>query len=310
MEERMTHREYTTTIQLGPDGPQVRPLGIGTRTWGYREDSETDRQAAFDTALGAGVTLFDTAEIYAMGKSERLLGKFIQNGGDRVVVMTKYAPFPWRLGRKRIIGALRRSLKRLNLEQVDHYMVHWPYTQTSIKSLMNGLADAVEAGLTKSIGVSNFSGEKMQRAFDVLDKRGLPLIANQVKYSLLHRDPECNGLLDLCKQLDVILVAYAPLASGLLTGKYLAEQRPGRLLRLRQGKWDGDRLGNVIGLMREIGEGHGGKTAGQVALNWIISQGAVPIPGAKNRRQAEENTGALGWSLTESEMVALDITVQ
>jgi aryl-alcohol dehydrogenase-like predicted oxidoreductase len=303
----MTNQEEVPTLQLGPDGPQIRPMGIGTRFWGYGdEEAALDRRAAFDAALNAGVTLFDTAEIYAFGKSERLLGSFIQEHGSSAVIMTKYAPFPWRFGRKSIVNALRRSLQHLGLEQVHLYMVHWPYTLTSIETLMAGLADVVDAGLTKAVGVSNFNPSQMQQAHDVLARRGIALATNQVAFNLLKSDPETNGLLDLCQQLDVRLVAYAPLATGLLTGKYSPEQPPTGFLGLRHRKSDMIRLQPLIGLMREIGEGHGGKTIGQVALNWTIAKGALPIPGAKNARQAEENIGALGWSLSRNEIAGLD----
>ena len=224
--------------------------------------------------------------------------------------MTKYAPFPWRFGRKSVVNALRRSVQRLGLEQVHLYMIHWPYTLTSIETLMAGLADAVEAGLTKTVGVSNFNPSQMQQAHDFLAERGIPLATNQVAFSLLKRDPETNGLLDLCRQLKVTLVAYGPLATGMLTGKYTPEQPPTGFLGLRHRKSDMIRLQSLIELMREIGEAHGGKTVGQVALNWTIAKGALPIPGAKNARQVEENIGALGWSLTEDEMASLDAAAQ
>jgi aryl-alcohol dehydrogenase-like predicted oxidoreductase len=303
----MTNQEEAPTLQLGPDEPQIRPMGIGTRFWGYGdEDDDHDRRAAFDVALDAGVTLFDTAEIYAFGKSERLLGKFMQDRGSSAVIMTKYAPFPWRFGRKSIVNALRRSLQRLGLAQVYLYMVHWPYTLTSIKTLVTGLADAVEAGLTKAVGVSNFNSSQMQQAHDFLANRGIPLATNQVAFSLLKSDPETNGLLDLCRQLNITLVAYGPLATGLLTGKYTPDRPPSGFLGFRKRKSDMLQLQPLIRLMQEIGEGHGGKTVGQVALNWTIAKGALPIPGAKNARQAEENIGALGWSLTEEEVAGLD----
>lgn len=307
----MTDHDKVMTIRLGTDGPEVQPLGIGTRTWGYGGDAESaNRRAAFDTAVLAGVSLFDTAEIYAFGKSERLLGSFIQNQGDGAVVMTKYAPFPWRFGRKQIRKSLQRSLHRLGMEQVHLYMIHWPYTLTSVEKLAEGLADVVEAGLVKTVGVSNFSSSQMQRAYDVLAKRGIPLASNQVKYSLLARAPETNGLLDLCRKLDITLVAYAPLANGLLTGKYSVDRPPSGLLRLGRGKKVLGRLQLLIRQMKDIGEAHGGKTPGQVALNWVIAKGALPIPGAKSALQVEDNIGALGWSLTDTEVSALDAAAQ
>jgi aryl-alcohol dehydrogenase-like predicted oxidoreductase len=307
----MKNQEQVPNLQLGPDEPQVQPLGIGTRTWCYGDDAAvSDRRKAFETAMSAGVTLFDTAEVYAIGKSERLLGSFIQKSGGAAVVMTKYAPFPWRFGRKSIVNALRRSLQRLGMEQVHLYMIHWPYTLMSIETMAEGLADAVEAGLAKSVGVSNFNPKQMQRAHDLLAERGIPLASNQVAFSLLKRDPEANGLIDLCRQLNVTLVAYAPLATGVLTGKYTPEQPPTGFLGLRRGKSYISRLQSLIGLMQDIGEAHGNKTPGQVALNWTIAKGAIPIPGAKNARQAKENIGALGWSLTEAEVASLDAAAQ
>jgi aryl-alcohol dehydrogenase-like predicted oxidoreductase len=307
----MMNQEQVSNLQLGSDGPYVKPLGIGTRTWGYGDDKAySDRQAVFESALSAGVMLFDTAEVYAIGKSERLLGSFIQQQGSSAIVMTKYAPFPWRFGRKSMINALRRSLQRLGMEQVHLYMIHWPYTLTSIETLVEGLAAAVEAGLTKFVGVSNFNPGQMQRAHKLLEKRGIPLASNQVAFSLLKRDPETNGLLDLCQQLNVTLVAYAPLATGLLTGKYTPKHPPTGFLGFRHGKSYIVRLQSLIGLMQDIGEVHGRKTAGQVALNWTIAKGALPIPGAKNARQTKENIGALGWSLTEAEVASLDAAAQ
>ena len=307
----MTVHEQMATIQLGPDGPEIQPLGIGTRTWGYGDEKAiSDRQAAFETTLGAGVTLFDTAEVYALGRSEKLLGRFMQAKGSTAVVMTKYAPFPWRFGRQSIVNALRRSLKRLGIDQVDLYMIHWPYTLMSIETLMEGLADAAEAGLTRTVGVSNFSATQMQHAYNELVKRNVPLATNQVAYSLLKRDPETNGLLDLCNQLGVSLVAYAPLASGLLTGKYTPERTPSGLLGLRRGKRYLVKVQPLLTLLQEIGEAHGGKTMGQVALNWIMAKGALPIPGAKNAQQAEENVGALGWSISDVEVASLDAATQ
>jgi len=307
----MRNQEQVPNLQLGPDEPQVQPLGIGTRTWGYGDDAAaSDRRKAFETAMSAGVTLFDTAEVYAIGKSERLLGSFIQKSGGAAVVMTKYAPFPWRFGRKSIVNALRRSLQRLGMEQVHLYMIHWPYTLMSIETMAEGLADAVEAGLAKSVGVSNFNPKQMQRTHDLLAERGIPLASNQVAFSLLKRDPEANGLIDLCRQLNVTLVAYAPLATGVLTGKYTPEQPPTGFLGFRRGKSYISRLQSLIGLMQDIGEAHGNKTPGQVALNWTIAKGAIPIPGAKNARQAKDNIGALGWSLTEAEVASLDAAAQ
>jgi aryl-alcohol dehydrogenase-like predicted oxidoreductase len=167
------------------------------------------------------------------------------------------------------------------------------------------LAKAVNSGKTLSAGVSNFNKIQMQRAYTTLAKYNLPLASNQVEYHLLNRTVEKNGLLDRCKELGVRLIAYSPLAKGLLTGKYTLESPPPGL-RARQPAGRLKSLPALIALMTEIGEGHAGKTPGQVALNWLICKGTLPIPGAKNAKQAEQNAGAKGWRLKTEEVSALD----
>jgi aryl-alcohol dehydrogenase-like predicted oxidoreductase len=275
------------TISLGKTDVRVPPLGAGTwqwgdsMFWGYGKGyAEEEIKAAFDASLAAGVAFFDTAEIYGQGRSERFLGRFIGGNGAR--------------------------LARLGLAQVDLYQIHWPMAPTPVEVWADALADAMAAGLTRAVGVSNYSADQMRRAHAVLAKRGVPLASNQVEYSLLHRAPEQNGLLQACQELGVTLIAYSPLAKGVLTGKYsAANPLPG----FRGRRYRGEFLANVqplIGRLREIGEVHGGKAPSQVALNWLICKGAVPIPGAKNARQAEANAGALGWRLTPDEVAVLD----
>ena len=305
--------DLSETIQLGKTDVRVPPLGIGTwqwgdsMMWGYGKGyAEGEIQAAFDASVAAGITCFDTAEMYGFGKSERFLGKFIRADGQPAVVATKFFPVPWRLGKGSLLRALRGSLKRLGMQQVDLYQIHFPLPPVSIETWMDGLADAVQAGLTRAVGVSNYNVEQTRRAHAALAKRGVPLASNQVEYSLLKRDPERTGLLTLCQELDVTLIAYSPLAKGLLTGKYTPENPPagtrGRLFRRDYLA----RIQPLIGLLREIGAVHEGKNPNQVALNWLICKGALPIPGAKNARQAQENAGALGWRLTVDEAAALD----
>jgi aryl-alcohol dehydrogenase-like predicted oxidoreductase len=301
------------TIQLGKTDVRVTPLGIGTwqwgdsMMWGYGKGyAEGEIQAAFDASRATGITFFDTAEMYGFGKSERFLGIFIRAGGQPAIVATKFFPVPWRLGKGSLLRALRGSLNRLGMQQVDLYQIHFPLPPVPIDTWMDGLADAVQAGLTRAVGVSNYNVEQTRRAHAALAKRGVPLASNQVEYSLLKRDPERTGLLELCQELGVTLIAYSPLAKGLLTGKYTPENPPvgtrGRLFRPDYLA----RIQPMIGLLREIGAGHQGKNPNQVALNWLICKGALPIPGAKNARQAQENAGALGWRLTTDEVAALD----
>ena len=174
------------------------------------------------------------------------------------------------------------------------------------------MADAVDAGKVRAVGVSNYSASQMQTAHSALAERGIPLAANQVQYSLLHRMPETDGVLDSCRELGVTLMAYQPLASGALTGKYLTGPRPRGLRRMTPNFRRGQResISRVVGLLREIGMSHTTGPA-QVALRWLIENDAVlPIPGAKNGAQALSNAEALSFSLTPGEVDALsDATV-
>jgi len=300
---------------LGSTGMQVVPMGIGTwawgdsSTWGYgRTHTDADLQAAFEASLAAGINLFDTAEAYGSGQSERLLGRFTSTSQQPVVVATKFVPYPWRLRKQNLLDALRASLDRLGLKQIDLYQLHFPFPPIPIETWMNGLADAVQAGLVRSVGISNCSVEQMRRAHAALAKRGVILASNQVEYSLLHRAPERNGLMQACRGMNVTLIAYSPIKKGVLSGKYTPENRPTGIFRSSLANRDYlARVQPLIALMREIGQAHGGKTPSQVALNWVMCKGALPIPGAKNVRQAQENAGALGWQLSESEMATLDV---
>jgi aryl-alcohol dehydrogenase-like predicted oxidoreductase len=151
-----------------------------------------------------------------------------------------------------------------------------------------------------------------RQAHSILADRD-PLSANQIHYSLLKRGPERTGLLDACRELGITPVAYSPLEMGMLTGKYDAKNPPpSGTRRFRYSARYLDRIQPLIGLLRELGQAHAGtdgpRTPGQVALNWVICKGAVPIPGAKNARQAQANAGALGWHLTGDEVAALDAT--
>ena len=172
---------------------------------------------------------------------------------------------------------------------------------------MDLLADALEAGKIKAVGVSNYSAEQMREAHAALAKRGIPLASNQIEYSLLHRKPEVNGILDACRELGITLIAYSPLAGGALTGKYSATQRAGGLRRFLPNfsRKAMETVQPVITLLRQIGERYS-KTPSQVALRWLIENPIVlPIPGAKNSKQAIENAGALLFSLTPEEVEAL-----
>ncbi len=313
---------YTVSdrIVLGTTNINISPLGLGTWQWGDKlvwsygsgEFNDADLQAGFQRTLAAGINFFDTAESYGSGRSETLLGQYlkraIQEGKtpqDGVVIATKFMPYPWRMSRNELLLALKQSLIRLGLDHVDLFQVHHPAPPRSPETWAASLADAVEAGLAKAVGVSNYSEDWMRRAHAVLARRGIPLASNQVEYSLIVRDPEWNGVLKACNELGITLIAYSPLAKGLLTGKY-SRQNPPRGVRRFMARRYLNKIDPLILSLQKIGEAHGGKTPGQVSLNWLMGKGAVPIPGIKNFRHAEENSGAVGWHLTKDEMEELD----
>ena len=163
----------------------------------------------------------------------------------------------------------------------------------------------MQSGLARAVGVSNYSREQTLRAHDLLTRQGIPLASNQVRFSLLDRKAERNGLLLACRERGITLIAYSPLAQGLLTGKYTLQQPLTGDRRRRLGRYLAP-VQPLITLLRSMGEARDGKTPAQVALNWVVAKGAVPIPGAKNARQAQENLGALGWQLTQDEIAILD----
>lgn len=299
-------------VSLGKTTVMISPLGIGTWAWGDKffwdyghGYDERDLEQAFRISIASGVNFFDTAEVYGMGRSERILGRLV--GGDpSLVVATKFFPYPWRLRGKDLLRALQSSLARLNMPQVHLYQLHWPFPPVSIQTWAEGLAWAVESGKTRAVGVSNYDREQMMRAYEVLQKHQIPLASNQVLFNLLDRRIEFNGLLSACLELGITVIAYSPLAQGLLSGKYSAQNPPPGVRRRRYPPAYLQRIQPLIELLRQLGEEHGGKTPAQVALNWVMAKGAVPIPGAKNARQAQENIGSLGWSLSLAEMAMLD----
>jgi len=300
-------------VTLGSTGIDISPLGIGTWAWGDvvmwgygKSYTDTDVRAAFDATVAAGINFFDTAEVYGLGRSERLLGQFIRESGHTIVTATKFMPFPFRLSKNTLRRALRNSLKRLGMAQTDLYQMHFPFPPIAVETWMDAMAEAVEGGVVRAVGVSNYDVAQMGRAHNALAKRGIPLASNQVFYSLLHRDPEFDGVAQLCKDLNVTLIAYSPLEKGILTGKYTPDNPPPGLRRRIYNREYLKKVQPLLEIMHNFGEAHGEKSPAQVALNWTICKGAVPIPGAKNARQAVANAGALGWRLTDDEVAALD----
>ena len=293
-------------------------MGLGTWAWGDRSTWGMDGydpsygfdtiRGAYERAIAAGVTLLDTAEVYGNGESERIIGRLLREdtaNRDRVVVATKFMPFPWRVPLARaLMKSLRASLERLGLPFVHLYQIHGPISFRPARAVAAALAAPYRAGLVKAVGVSNYSEGEMRAIHGALAAEGIPLATNQVEYSLLRTMPETSGLLRACSDLGVTLLAYSPLAMGRLTGKYgVANPPPGKR---NFSAFPMAEIEPVVAELRRIGAAHGGKSPAQVALNWVMCKGAVPIPGAKNAAQAEQNAGALGWTLVPDEVAALD----
>jgi aryl-alcohol dehydrogenase-like predicted oxidoreductase len=307
-------------IRLGRSDLEVPRLGVGAMTWGSPSGRSRwgpaklayggprgpeEERRAFEASLSAGADLFDTAAMYSGGASERRLGELAEGG--QVVIATKFPP-GWLSTERALPQALDQSLGRLRRSTVDLYQHHFPSPRVSIPALMGLMADAVEAGKVRAVGVSNYSAAQVRVAHAALAERGIPLASIQVEYSLLHRAPEVNGLLDACRELGITLIAYQPLAQGVLTGKYRPGDRPRGIRRFgRYFRGDGlEKAQPVVALLREIGEGHS-RSPAQVALRWLMEQeGVLPIPGAKDGTQAASNAQALSFTLAGGEVEALD----
>lgn len=300
-------------IHIGPDGPKVAPIGLGTWAWGDnlfwsygKEYGEAELKSAYDASLAAGITFVDTAEVYGMGRSESLLGGFIAANPAEAFVASKFFPYPWRVLRSSLRKAVAGSLQRLGTPAIDLYQVHWPFPPRSISTWLHAIADAVEAGLVKQVGVSNFGPRQVEQAVKVLESRGVRLASNQISYSLLARGAERNGLLQLCHDHGITVIAYSPLAQGLLTGKYTAQNPPRDIARRVTNGSKLAGLGPLLAEMGRIASAHGDVPLAQVALNWCVAKGTLAIPGAKNIKQAQQNAATLSWSLSAEDVARLD----
>lgn len=293
------------------------PLGVGTWAWGDRTTwgmggydtalSEATIAEAWEASLEAGLNFFDTAEVYGAGESERIIGKLLaQDPGRRetLVIATKFMPAPQKLNvRKAVREAVLGSLERLGIERIDLYQVHGPISLRSHAAMAEALAAVHADGLVSAVGVSNYSISEMGAIHGQLAARGIPLASNQIEYSLLRRRPETTGLIEACRRLGAVPLAYSPIGQGRLTGKYSTSNPPPG--RREFSAHPMEVVDRVVAELRRIGEAHD-RTPSQVALRWLIQKGSVPIPGAKNADQARANAGALGWELTDDEMAQLD----
>ena len=310
--------------RLGKSEVQISAVGLGCWqfsegfgvTGGFWDALPPDTvQEIVDASLKGGVNWFDTAEIYGRGRSERALAGALTRLGKKpgeVVLATKWWPLP--RGASSIVNTIDKRLECLNPFGIDLHQIHHPYTLAGVGAQANAMADLVQAGKIKTVGVSNYSAKRMRATHEVLARRGVPLVANQMQYNLLDRRIESNGVMDACKELGITLIAYSPLAQGLLSGKFhddptLIRKSPGPRKYLPAFWASGlDRTRTLINELKKIAAAYG-VTASQVALNWLMTfhgDTVVVIPGATKRRHAEENVGAMGFKLTQDELRRID----
>ena len=282
-----------TERPLGRSGISVPALGVGTNRWNSSAPDQ-DLARLGDTlaaALDMGMGFFDTAEIYNHGRSEMALGEAARQDGRPVLLASKFAPFRQRVSAAQFASALDKTLERLGRDSLDLYYLHFPYSPLGVGAWMRAMASAVEAGKVRAVGISNCDVTQMRRAVRVLARYGIPLAANQVQYSLLHRKPETDGVLDACRRMDVALVAYCPIGRGAIGTGFPAS--PGR-----------PDLAETLG---EVAAARSA-TAAQVALAWLLKRDdhVIPIPGATRPEHVRENSGALSLELSEEEFAAID----
>jgi aryl-alcohol dehydrogenase-like predicted oxidoreductase len=309
------------TRQLGNTDIKVSPIGLGAMEFAggggllghvFPVIPQEEKNAVIKAALDGGINWFDTAELYGGGVSERSLATGLKAAGKSdkdVIVATKWLPILRTAGN--IPHTIHNRLENLDGFSISNYMVHQPYSFSSPEAEMNAMADLVEAGKIRSVGVSNFSPTRMRRAHAALARRGLSLAVNQVRYSLLSRNIETNGVLETAKELGVTIIAYTPLERGLLSGKY--HKNPELLSRISA--WSRvsirhnlERSRKLILAMDDMAKKYEA-TIAQVALNWLINYNGeivVTIPGATKVYQAVENAAAMNFRLSVDELTKLD----
>uniref|UniRef100_A0A7N0ZZC1 NADP-dependent oxidoreductase domain-containing protein n=1 Tax=Kalanchoe fedtschenkoi TaxID=63787 RepID=A0A7N0ZZC1_KALFE len=308
-------------VKMGP--LSVSPMGLGTWAWGnqllwgYDEKMDGELQRAFELAVENGINLFDTADSYGTGRlngqSEKLLGKFIREfpgpkeKRDGLVIATKFAAYPWRLTPGQFVKACEQSLERMQIGQIGIGQLHWStanYAPLQERALWDGLVAMYDKGLVRAVGVSNYGPKQLLKIHDYLKERGVPLCSAQVQYSLVSMGENQTEMKRVCDSLGIQLISYSPLGLGMLTGKYTTSNLPSGPRAILFGQI----LPGLAPLLKALGKiaERRRKTIAQVAINWCICKGTIPIPGVKTVKQVEENMGALGWRLSKDEVLELE----
>ena len=297
----MRYRDIGTTRKISKIG--LGTWQFGSREWGYGERyADQVAHAIVRRALELGVTLFDTAEIYGFGRSERILGRAL--GADRESVFLATKIFPLVPVAPVVEQRAVASANRLGVHRLDLYQVHQPNPLVRDGTIMRGMDALQRVGLVDEVGVSNYSLQRWRAAEDALGGR---VLSNQVRYSLIARSPE-QDLLPFAESHDRMVIAYSPLGQGLLSGRYDRANRPSNRLRAASPLFlpdNLDRAGDLIAVLREVAGAHSA-TPAQIALAWVIHHPAVvAIPGASSVEQLESNAAAAEIQLTDDEYQAL-----
>jgi aryl-alcohol dehydrogenase-like predicted oxidoreductase len=293
-------------VEVG--GARMSAIGLGTwqfgsREWGYgTQYAERDALAIVHRALEVGITLFDTAEAYAFGRSERILGRALADRRDEAFLATKI--FPILPVGPVVLQRARGSIRRLGVKSIDLYQLHQPNPVVPLSSTMPAFGQLIDEGVVGHAGVSNYGLARWQAAEAAL---GRPVLSNQVRYNLVDRRPE-RDLLPWAQAQDRLIIAYSPLAQGLLSGRYDAEHRPAGMVRVNSPAFLPENLrlaAPLIEVLRGVAGAHGA-TPSQVALAWLIRRpNVVVIPGASSVAQVEANAAAADLELTDAEDEAL-----
>jgi aryl-alcohol dehydrogenase-like predicted oxidoreductase len=293
---------------------QVSVVGLGCNIFGGRLDAEATA-AVVHAAIDAGINFLDTADIYGGTKSEEYIGRALEGRRDTVVLATKFGGKvdEQRQGAKPayVRQALEDSLRRLRTDRIDLYQLHMPDAATPIAETLEALNELVRAGKVREIGCSNFSVEQLREAEAAVPAGGARFVSVQNQYSLLHRDPERNGVLAECERQSLAFLPYFPLASGLLTGKYRQGQPPPEGARLsgsnRSGRFLNEENLAVVEELIQFAESRG-HTILELAFSWLLARPVVAsvIAGATKRDQIQSNVAAADWKLAADELSQID----
>jgi len=280
-----------------------------TSTWHWSPDELPAVKEGWQVCLKNGVNMIDTAQVYGSGETERICGELVAGmPREDFVMQTKWWVLPVDpknalKPRDAPLDKLKESLERMKLDYVDVYIVHGHIHPQSIAVVAKSLADCVDQGLAKTVGVANYEKGDMLKMRDELARYNIPLAVNQCEYSLLRRKPETDGLLQACKENGIVFQSYSSLAQGRLSGKYHSGNEPPKEYRFSS--YPMKEIEPTLDVQRKIAEKRGVSVAA-VALNYNLVHGIVPVVGIRKPEQAESNCQALGWRLSDEEITELD----